>query len=420
MKTSVVILNWNGRDFLKKYLPCLLDSLQGYDEVETVVADNASTDGSRQLLAEEFPQVRLIQLSKNYGFAQGYNLALRKLDSELFILLNSDVEVSPGWISPLLDWMEYHPECGICAPLLHRTDQRDSFEYAGAAGGYLDRWCYPFCRGRVMDMLEKDEGQYSIPQEMLWVSGAALVVRSEVFKALKGFCGDFFAHMEEIDLCWRARIAGWRVNIVPRSVVYHVGGGSLSPDSPFKLFLNYRNNLLMMRRCLPYTYAVHKLYSLLGALTMPDEGPDLIHNCDYIFNVECDQFMRKQLVELAAETASVKTESTIFVRMVLDGLSALVYLLSFRPKAFKAVIKAHREYRKISHKVEIVKIKQYLNRMMKDRGTEIPRVLLSQECDNDNAGDDKFRLKGMWSKWIVAQRLIHNGDMFDNIKERIV
>ncbi|MCF0175930.1 MAG: glycosyltransferase family 2 protein, partial [Bacteroidales bacterium] len=213
MRTAIVILNWNGRKLLEQFLPPLLESVDGVRDV-VMVADNGSSDDSLPMMAERFPRVPVISMDRNYGFAEGYDKALEGLDADYYLLLNSDIEVADGWLEPLTEWMEYHPECGICAPKLHSYTDRDSFEYAGAAGGYIDRYGYPFCRGRVMKRLEKDEGQYDIPEEVMWVTGACLMIRSGLWKSLGGLDPSFFAHMEEIDMCWRARLAGWHVNVV--------------------------------------------------------------------------------------------------------------------------------------------------------------------------------------------------------------
>ena len=268
MRTAVVILNWNTKGFLRSFLPPLLRSLG--EEAEVIVADSASTDGSMDMMSEEFPSVRTIPLDANYGFTGGYNRALAKVEADYYVLINSDILVDDHWLDPLVAWMETHPECGICGPKLHalvkdakgRYVKTTRFEYAGAAGGYLDRFGFPFCRGRVMKRVCEDEGQYDTPAEALWCTGACLMVRSSVWKALGGLDDRFFAHMEEIDLCWRARLAGWKVTVVPQSTVWHLGGGTLAPDSPWKLELNYRNNLLLLE---------NNLASSLQAAGIPGE-----------------------------------------------------------------------------------------------------------------------------------------------------
>lgn len=306
MKAAVVILNYNTRDYLEQFLPGLIASCEGLD-AQVIVADNASADSSVAFLESRFPEVPLIRLEKNFGFTGGYNRALQLVEADYYILINSDIEVPKDWLKPLLEWMDTHPECGACGPKLLSYRQRDTFEYAGAAGGLIDSYGYPFCRGRIMQRVEKDHGQYDQPADVLWCSGACLVVRSSVWKALGGLDERFFAHMEEIDLCWRMQLKGWKVTLVPASKVYHIGGGTLSNESPFKLRLNFRNNLLLMENNLPST---------LGS--------------------------------------RFKTRVRIFERMCLDGLSALVYLCKGQWNFFRAVVQAHREYRRLRRPGELI------------------------------------------------------------------
>lgn len=299
MKTAVVILNWNTEAYLRRFLPGLLASCEGMD-AEVIVADSASDDGSAALLADSFPGVRAIRLDANYGFTGGYNRALEQVDAQYFVLINSDIEVAGDWLGPLVRWMDSHPDCGVCGPKLHKLlpEGRSSrFEYAGAAGGLIDRYGYPFCRGRVLKRTADDAGQYDSPADVLWVSGACLMTRSSLWHSLNGLDDRFFAHMEEIDYCWRAQLAGWKVTVVPESVVYHIGGGTLAQDSPFKLKLNFRNNLLLLDK------------------------------------------------NLAATVGKGKAAWRIFVRMMLDGASAAVYLMAGKTACFKAVLDAHSEYR---------------------------------------------------------------------------
>lgn len=303
MKTAVVILNWNTKEFLEKFLPPLIESTEGLD-AEVIVADSASTDASMEMMSEKFPKIRQIRLEKNYGFTGGYNRSLALVEAEYYVLINSDIEVPKNWLSPLIEWMDTHPECGACGPKLHSWYDRDMFEYAGAAGGYLDRYGYPFCRGRVMSKIEKDTGQYDTPANVLWVSGACLMVRSSLWNSLGGLDDRFFAHMEEIDLCWRIQLSGFKVTVVPSSVVYHIGGGTLPKKSPYKLFLNYRNNLLMLENNLPKTIG------------------------------------RK------------RARRRILTRMILDGMSGIVYLITGKWESFKAVVNAHREYRKLRRRTD--------------------------------------------------------------------
>lgn len=248
-KLAIVILNWNGAEMLKKYLPSVLQYSR--EEAVVYVADNASTDNSITLLKEQFPEVRLILLEKNWGFAEGYNKALEQVDAEYYLLLNSDIEVTPNWLTPLLSFMDSHQEVAACQPKLLSIFQRDSFEYAGACGGYLDRYGYPFCRGRIFDIVEQDKGQYDEPAKVHWATGAALLVRALIYKEVGGLDGRFFAHQEEIEMCWRMRIKGYQIYCLPDSKVYHVGGGTLPKSNPMKTYLNFRNNLTMLYKCIP-------------------------------------------------------------------------------------------------------------------------------------------------------------------------
>jgi riboflavin kinase/FMN adenylyltransferase len=241
-KVAVVILNYNGRTYLERFLPFLLEST--YPNLEIIVADNASTDDSIEFLEEHYPQLRLIELPQNYGYAGGYNEALKQVQGvDYYVLLNSDIEVTPGWIEPIIQVMESDQTIAAAQPKILSFDNKDSFEYAGAAGGWLDTLGYPFCRGRVFGHTETDTGQYNSTQEVFWATGAALFIRSELFHRIGGFDADYFAHAEEIDLCWRLKRAGYKVIVRPQSVIYHVGGGTLSYNTPRKTYLNFRNTL---------------------------------------------------------------------------------------------------------------------------------------------------------------------------------
>ena len=250
MKVSVVILNWNGEQMLRQFLPTVVSCSAG-EEVEVCVADNASTDASVQWLRNEFPAVRLIVLDRNYGFAEGYNRALEQVDAEYVVLLNSDVEVTPHWLEPLVTFMDAHPEVAACQPKLLDQRKKSFFEYAGAAGGYLDKYGYPFCRGRIFDVIEEEDGQYETSVPVFWVSGAAMFIRLKDYREVGGLDNRFFAHMEEIDLCWRLKSRGKELMYIPQSRVFHVGGATLNKDNPRKTFLNFRNNLLMLYKNLP-------------------------------------------------------------------------------------------------------------------------------------------------------------------------
>lgn len=247
-KIAIVILNWNGKKMLQTYLASVVERSA---QAKVYVADNASTDGSVEWLQAHFPQVALIVLDRNYGFADGYNRALAQVEAEYFVLLNSDVEVTAGWLQPLVEWMDAHPEVAACQPKLLAWTDKGAFEYAGAAGGFIDRYGYPFCRGRIFDTVERDEGQYDEPMEVLWATGACLMVRAADYRDSGGLDGRFFAHNEEIDLCWRLGIMGRKVYCIPQSRVYHLGGGTLPKGNPMKTFLNFRNNLTMLYKNLP-------------------------------------------------------------------------------------------------------------------------------------------------------------------------
>ena len=344
MRTAVVILNWNTKDFLKRFLPGLISSMP--DGAEVIVADSASSDGSMELLTEEFPQVTQIRLDENFGFTGGYNRAFKAIctmpeaqDLEYFVLINSDIEVAPGWLEPLVAWMDSHPDCAACAPKLHSWQDKDSFEYAGAAGGMLDKFGYPFCRGRVMKRLERDSGQYDTPARVFWATGACLMVRKEDYSRMGGLDKRFFAHMEEIDLCWRLQLEGREIWVVPQSVVWHVGGGTLSNDSPWKLKLNFRNDLLMLDNNLAKTYSL--------------------------------AFAKRMSPEKAAARACRKASGTILWRKFLDGLSAVVYLLSGRMDYFKSVTAAHKEFKEKRAGTDVASVKDYI---LSHKGLEGPTL----------------------------------------------
>jgi len=244
LKVAVVILNWNGEAFLKKFLPSVVAHLPSFAEI--VVADNDSTDGSVDFLQRHYPDVRVILNKENGGYARGYNDALKWVEAQYYILLNSDIEVSPNWIEPIISFMDTHAQVAACQPKIKSYHDKQYFEYAGAAGGYIDKYGYPFCRGRIFQSLEKDQGQYEDIREVFWASGACMFVRADVFRKLGGLDEDFFAHMEEIDFCWRAKNKGYQIFYHPQSVVYHVGGGTLPKSNPHKTYLNFRNNFFLL------------------------------------------------------------------------------------------------------------------------------------------------------------------------------
>lgn len=288
VKTAIVILNWNGISFLKMFLEKVFNCTSGEDRI-ICVADNGSTDGSPEYVSEKFSSIRLVKLEKNNGFAGGYNLALEQIDAQYYVLLNSDIEVTPGWLDPLISFMDQNPDAASCQPKVLSWKERDHFEYAGAAGGFIDWLGYPVCRGRILMNVEKDTGQYDNTVNIFWSTGACMVVRSEAWRKCGGFDPDFFAHMEEIDLCWRFHRAGYRVCCLPGSVVYHVGGGTLPYTSPFKTYLNFRNSLFLLYKNLP------------------------------------DQDLKK----------------IFLIRRILDGIAALFFLLKGQFRSFSAVWKAH-------------------------------------------------------------------------------
>ena len=262
MKTAVIILNWNGRKFLEEFLPSVCrDSIS--DDSEVVVADNGSTDDSLDFLANSYPQVRLLKFDKNYGFAEGYNKALALVDTEYVLLLNSDVETTPGYLQPMVDFLDANPEYAGCQPKIRAFHNRASFEFAGAAGGFIDKWAYPFCRGRIFGDVEPDNGQYDTVTDVFWADNG-------------GLDSSFFAHQEEIDLCWRLRARGFRLACVPQSVVYHVGGGTLAVENPRKTLLNFRNNLLMVYKNEPHLLKVMTVRFFLDYLAA------------FVFLVKCD------------------------------------------------------------------------------------------------------------------------------------
>ena len=244
MKVAIVILNWNGAKMLSTYLPSVINYSR--DEAEIFVADNASTDDSMSWLSQHYPMVKQIVLDRNWGFAEGYNKALGHIDAEYYILLNSDIEVTHHWLTPLIEFMDAHPQVAACQPKLLSVFDHDQFEYAGACGGFIDRYGYPFCRGRIFQTVENDDGQYDDSCKIAWATGACLMIRSHDYWEAGGLDGRFFAHSEEIDLCWRLRSRGRDIYCVPDSQVYHVGGGTLPKNNPMKTFLNFRNNLTML------------------------------------------------------------------------------------------------------------------------------------------------------------------------------
>ncbi|MFC2080070.1 glycosyltransferase family 2 protein [Bacteroidota bacterium] len=292
-KVAVVILNWNGIHFIKEFLPTLIKHTK-LEGVEIIVADNNSTDNSIEHLKEHHPEVRLIEMDENHGFAGGYNKALEKIDSRYYLLLNSDIEVNANWLEPLVSFLDKNKEFAACSPMLLDYYNKSRYEYAGGAGGYIDKFGYTFCRGRIFNSSEEANLSMTKALEVFWTTGACMLIRSELFNAAGGFDPFFFAHMEEVDLCWRLKNMGHKLACVPESKIYHVGGGTLPKSNPFKTYLNFRNNLLLLYKNLPEN----------------------------------------------------KLNRIVFIRMIMDGLSAFLFLLSFKFKDIAAIFRAHFNFRK--------------------------------------------------------------------------
>ena len=287
LQTAIVILNWNGKKYLQDFLPFVLKF--NSNSAKIYIADNASSDDSLEFIKANFPDIELIALKENYGYAKGYNEALKQIKAKYYVLLNSDIEVTENWTEPIIDYLENNPEVAACQPKIKSWHQSEFFEYAGAGGGYIDYLGYPFCRGRIFQELEKDSGQFDDIQEVFWASGACLFVKSEVFHELGGFDEDFFAHMEEIDFCWRAKNKDYKIIYHPGSTVYHIGGGTLPKNNPRKTYLNFRNNFCLIYKNIPK----NRLFS------------------------------------------------TFMSRLILDGIAAIKFLFDGGYKDLAAVFKAH-------------------------------------------------------------------------------
>ena len=326
-KIAVVILNWNGAKLLEQFLP----SVVAYSEEATIyVADNASTDTSIEIIQSKFPQITIIKNEGNYGFAKGYNVALQQVEEDYYALVNSDIEVTENWLAPILSVFDNEANVGIIQPKILDYKNKAYFEYAGAAGGYIDQFGYPYCRGRMFDTLEKDQGQYNDDVDIFWASGACLFIRKDIYRKLNGFDDDFFAHQEEIDLCWRAFNLGYTARYTSKSVVYHVGGATLNEGNPRKTFLNFRNSLLMLTKNLPE----RKLFIIL------------------------------------------------FLRLCLDGLAGIQFILKGKFKHCWAIVKAHFAFYSL------------INKTLKKRNS-------------------KIRSNYYRSKSIVYQYFIKNGKVFE-------
>ena len=315
MKLSIVILNWNGSNHLKRFLPSVV-KYSDREWVEIIVADNCSTDDSCDLIEIEFPKIKLLRFNLNHGFAEGYNQALKDNESQYLLMLNSDVEVTENWLEPLINIMDSDPLVAACQPKILSLNDPAKFEYAGASGGFIDRFGYPFCRGRIINSQEQDMGQYENSISVFWTSGAAMLIRGKLWHESGGFDADFWAHMEEIDLCWRVKNRGYKMAVIPESTVFHLGGGSLAYGSPQKIYLNFRNNLFLLYKNLP----------------------------------------KGKLVQ------------TLFIRMTLDGIAAIQFLVTGQFKAFTKVLGAHRDFYK------------NLGKLHKKRGE-----LLAESITNDHS-----------------------------------
>lgn len=329
-KVAVVILNWNGCEMLRSFLPSVVRCSEA-EGTEIYVADNGSTDASVEMLRQEFPSVHLIILDKNRGFAEGYNLALQQVSAEYVVLLNSDVEVTGHWLAPLVDYMDAHPEVAACQPKIRSWRYKERFEYAGAAGGFIDRYGYPFCRGRIMGVVEEDNGQYDTVVPVFWATGAALFIRLKDYQDAGGLDGRFFAHMEEIDLCWRLRARGRMLVCVPQSTVYHVGGATLKKENPHKTFLNFRNNLVMLYKNLPeeelgYVMRVRAVLDCVAALSFLLKGQfanmwavlrarRAFHSLRPLFAADREENLKKTSLPVIPE----RTKSSILVQFYLHG-----------------------------------------------------------------------------------------------------
>ena len=307
MKIAIVILNWNGKELLEKFLPSVI---QNSTEAEIYLADNASTDNSISYVKSTFSSIKIIQNKENGGYAKGYNDALKQIDAEVFCLLNSDVEVTKNWLNPIIESFRNEEKTAIIQPKILDYNNKDFFEYAGAAGGFIDKYGYPYCRGRIFNTIEKDEGQYNENSEIFWASGACLFIRSKVFNELNGLDENFFAHMEEIDLCWRAQILGYNIKYVANSKIYHVGGATLGNQNPKKTYLNFRNSLF--------------------TITKNAKG--------LLFQI-------------------------ILVRLILDGIVAIKFLLELKPNHFLAILKAHLSYYK--HLNHLLRQRKTINKKIK-------------------------------------------------------
>jgi len=327
IKIAVVVLNWNGKAWLEKFLPTLVSNSQ---EATVFVADNASTDDSVSFVKDNFPTVKIIVNATNGGYAKGYNDALKQILAEYFVLINSDIEVTTGWLSSIINLMDSDKQIAACQPKLLDYNNKTKFEYAGASGGFIDNLGYPFCRGRIFDSLEEDNGQYNDTVEVFWATGACLFVRAEYFNAIGGLDEDFFAHQEEIDLCWRLKNMDYKIMVEPKSVVYHVGGGTLNAGSPFKTHLNFRNNLFMLFKNLPtsalFTIIPTRLVlDSVAAFTFLNKEKGLQHvlaiaKAHFAFYFEIPKLMAKRQKIKQKNTLTGKVNYSILLKNKVNGI----------------------------------------------------------------------------------------------------
>ena len=327
IKTAVVVLNWNGKAWLEKFLPTLVNHSQ---EATVFVADNASTDDSVAFVKDNFPTVKIIVNASNGGYAKGYNDALKQIDAEYFVLINSDIAVTDGWLSPIIDLMDSDKKIAACQPKILDYNNKTKFEYAGASGGFIDNLGYPFCRGRIFDDIEQDNGQYNDATEVFWATGACLFVRASHFNEVGGLDEDFFAHQEEIDLCWRLKNNGYKIMVQPKSVVYHVGGGTLNAGSPFKTHLNFRNNLFMLFKNLPSsslftTIPTRLVLDGVAALTFLSKEKGLQHilaiaKAHFAFYFEIPKLMAKRQKISQRNNLVGKMNWSILVKNKMNGI----------------------------------------------------------------------------------------------------
>jgi len=319
IKLAVVILNWNGKYYLEKFLPSVIK--HNTNNTAIVIADNNSTDDSILFVEKTYPEIKIIRNNENSGFAKGYNQALVQIDAEYYVLLNSDIEVTPNWIDSIIQLMDSDKNIAACQPKIRSFKNKDEFEYAGAAGGFIDKYGYPFCRGRIFQSLEKDNGQYDDVKEIFWATGACMFVRADVYHQLGGLDNDFFAHMEEIDFCWRLKNHGYKVMYCPHSTVYHVGGGTLPKNNPHKTYLNFRNNFFLLYKNLPanklfFVFFIRLFLDTVAGIKFLFEGhfKDIwaVTKAHYSFYISLNTLNKKRKQIKHANTSCIYQKSIVF------------------------------------------------------------------------------------------------------------